>query len=127
MKKYLLLIFLIVFTAGCAEKQIIGGDKDEYGCYIAAGYSWCEPKQKCIRIWEEGCPEKREFECIKDEECIPLPSDCHPTICINKNYEDDYKKPEFCTEVFMLEAAYIPEDCICKENNCFDKNKGRQR
>jgi len=33
----------------------IGGEKDEHGCLIAAGYSWCETKQKCLRAWEEGC------------------------------------------------------------------------
>lgn len=33
----------------------IGGEKDEHGCLIAAGYSWCEAKQKCLRVWEEGC------------------------------------------------------------------------
>ena len=37
-------------------KKLIGGDKDEHGCYIAAGYSWCETKQKCLRNWEEICP-----------------------------------------------------------------------
>ncbi len=34
---------------------IIGGDSDEYGCKASAGYSWCEYKQKCIRVWEESC------------------------------------------------------------------------
>lgn len=51
-------------SSGCEEKpvqspipsqQIIGGDKDDHGCLIAAGYSWCEPKQKCVQVWEEGC------------------------------------------------------------------------
>ncbi len=37
------------------QEQIIGGDKDEHGCLIAAGYSWCESKQKCLRIFEEAC------------------------------------------------------------------------
>jgi hypothetical protein len=37
------------------QEQIIGGDKDEHGCLIAAGYSWCEAKQKCLRVFEEGC------------------------------------------------------------------------
>lgn len=37
------------------EQQLIGGDKDEYGCIGSAGYSWCEIKQKCLRIWEEEC------------------------------------------------------------------------
>jgi len=37
------------------EQKLIGGEKDEYGCLVAAGYSWCEKKEKCLRIWEEGC------------------------------------------------------------------------
>ena len=35
--------------------QIIGGDVDEHGCIPSAGYSWCEEKQKCLRVWEEDC------------------------------------------------------------------------
>jgi len=37
------------------SEQIIGGNKDDNGCLIAAGYSWCETKQKCLRTWEEEC------------------------------------------------------------------------
>jgi len=36
-------------------QKLIGGDKDSHGCLIAAGYSWCEAKQKCLRVWEEPC------------------------------------------------------------------------
>ncbi|MFH1367280.1 MAG: hypothetical protein ABIH38_04850 [Patescibacteria group bacterium] len=49
-------------TAGPDDKenentnQLIGGDTDEHGCLIAAGYSWCESEAKCLRIWEEDCP-----------------------------------------------------------------------
>jgi len=35
----------------------VGGDVDEHGCKASAGYSWCEPKQKCLRTWEEPCEE----------------------------------------------------------------------
>jgi putative hemolysin len=35
--------------------QQIGGQKDGHGCLIPAGYSWCEEKQKCLRVWEEPC------------------------------------------------------------------------
>ena len=38
-----------------ASEKIIGGQKDESGCLIAAGYSWCEAKQKCLRTWEQYC------------------------------------------------------------------------
>ena len=37
------------------NQPLIGGQTDEGGCLIAAGYSWCEPKKKCLRIWEESC------------------------------------------------------------------------
>ena len=69
--------------------------------------------------------QEQEFECNSDEDCIPLPSDCHPMICINKEYESDYERPEMCTEIFALEAAYTPEDCLCVENKCVNKNLGR--
>ena len=35
--------------------QIVGNDSDVHGCKASAGYSWCEAKSKCIRIWEEAC------------------------------------------------------------------------
>ncbi|MBN1325467.1 hypothetical protein JW977_00595 [Candidatus Falkowbacteria bacterium] len=42
-------------NANVNEPMLIGGQKDAHGCLIAAGYSWCEPKQKCLRMWEEDC------------------------------------------------------------------------
>lgn len=35
--------------------MVVGADSDEHGCKGSAGYSWCEEKQKCLRIWEESC------------------------------------------------------------------------
>lgn len=40
------------------EEELIGGQKDEDGCLIGAGYSWCEAKQKCLRVWEEKCEQE---------------------------------------------------------------------
>lgn len=34
---------------------IVGGDRDAHGCIGSAGYSWCEARQKCLRVWEEKC------------------------------------------------------------------------
>lgn len=36
-------------------EKIIGNETDEHGCLLMAGYTWCEPKQRCIRAWEEEC------------------------------------------------------------------------
>lgn len=35
--------------------NLVGADRDEHGCIPSAGYSWCEVKSKCLRIWEEEC------------------------------------------------------------------------
>lgn len=44
-------------VAGTSNRaqQIVGGDKDEHGCIGSAGYTWCEVKGACIRLWEEEC------------------------------------------------------------------------
>lgn len=40
--------------------NLIGGQKDEYGCLIGTGYSWCPSTQKCQRMWEEYCAEYKD-------------------------------------------------------------------
>jgi hypothetical protein len=37
------------------SEQLVGNDRDVHGCIGSAGYSWCELKQKCLRVWEEPC------------------------------------------------------------------------
>lgn len=52
------------------QEQIIGGDKDEHGCLAGAGYSWCEEKQKCLRVWEEECiasPKEKIAEALAEK------------------------------------------------------------
>lgn len=67
-KYFRIIILLSVFVAissfifslsktGNNEPPVLGGDRDEHGCIGSAGYSWCEPKQKCLRVWEEPCEE----------------------------------------------------------------------
>jgi hypothetical protein len=46
--------------------KLIGGDKDSHGCLIAAGYSWCETKNKCLRTWEEKCEAVINAEVLKN-------------------------------------------------------------
>ncbi len=28
---------------------------DEHGCDTPGGFVWCEPKQKCLQLWDEKC------------------------------------------------------------------------
>jgi hypothetical protein len=46
--------------------KLIGGDKDSHGCLIAAGYSWCEIKNKCLRTWEEKCEANINANALKN-------------------------------------------------------------
>ena len=44
---------LIYFWSGKEEnRQIIGGDRDQYGCLTAAGYSFDTEVEACIRTFE---------------------------------------------------------------------------
>jgi len=55
-------------TSASSTSPVIGGDKDAHGCLIAAGYSWCEVKNKCLRTWEELC----KAGTISPKECIQV-------------------------------------------------------
>jgi hypothetical protein len=46
----------IATTSTQPVEQLVGNDQDEHGCKASAGYSWCETKSKCLRVWEEACP-----------------------------------------------------------------------
>ena len=56
------MLFLIL-TFQTILPSIISGDihdtvhttRDENGCLITKGFSWCEDLQSCIRIWETPC------------------------------------------------------------------------
>lgn len=45
----------MVFKSSSPVQQMLGGDKDEHGCIGSAGYTWCELKGKCLKLWEEPC------------------------------------------------------------------------
>ncbi len=41
-------------TDTSAERTPAGGQKDEHGCLTAAGYTWSQVKQSCVRVFESG-------------------------------------------------------------------------
>ena len=54
---YVLAIVALFMLSGCAEEKPIGGETDEHGCMLMAGYQWCPSKEKCLRAWDEYCAE----------------------------------------------------------------------
>ncbi len=94
------------------EPKPIGGERDEHGCLGAAGYSWCESKQKCIRPWEEECVLEEEDECSSDSDCVT--DGCSSTICRSKYSEGisttcEYKEHYSC---------YKLTSCSCVAGKC---------
>jgi putative hemolysin len=90
-----LALFLI---AGCQSKPaVIGGDKDVHGCLAAAGYSWCDTKQKCLRTWEENCT----AQCG----ACPLLTPPSPTFCTNGTIIDGGKDDCGCQLAPKCERA----------------------
>ena len=91
----------------CPEGIIISGGTDECGCNMPP---ICQENYRTCHV---------------DEDCIPIPSECHPQTCINKEYESNFERPEVCTTLFDYGAAYNPEDCGCENNICINKNINR--
>lgn len=117
MKKYIIcaLILLFVFFIGCDREKIIGGERDEHGCVLMAGYTWCESKQKCLRTWEEECPSTEPAsvkECITDDDCVT--GGCSGTVCQSKDAEPIFTTCEYLPEY----ACYKEINCGCVEGRC---------
>lgn len=53
-------MFLLGFLGFALAEDIVGNDSDEHGCKASAGYSWCEGKNECIRLWETNCTNEKQ-------------------------------------------------------------------
>ncbi|MFZ5955655.1 MAG: hypothetical protein ACOYT4_04465 [Nanoarchaeota archaeon] len=47
------------FTEPITSNETIGGQKDEHGCLIPAGYSWNSTLNACVREWELDKDERK--------------------------------------------------------------------
>lgn len=62
----LIIILILVLNFKSNQNQTIGGQRDEHGCLIPAGYSWNETDQLCVKEWtRKPCPEERGEVCIE--------------------------------------------------------------
>ncbi len=73
-------LFIInLLTKGLSENFEHEG-RDEHGCIITKGYSWCNDLQSCIRMWETPCYDYFEDceNCLfrRTMENIACPLDC---------------------------------------------------
>lgn len=60
MKRFLLAVCVtssMMILGSCAHStlgQMVGSDRDEYGCIGSAGYTWSYALHDCVRLWEAG-------------------------------------------------------------------------
>ena len=64
MKKIAITLVLVcaLFFSGCAQdtqEQPIGGQRNEYGCLVGAGYSYDSDVEACTRNWELNNSQKQ--------------------------------------------------------------------
>jgi hypothetical protein len=95
MRKYFLgfiaISVLFLLATGCSKKlskttpiantnsinvnqPVVEDDKYDHGCIGENGYSWCESKQKCLKISEEECGNKSNVA-ISINDCIGIPTE----------------------------------------------------
>jgi len=66
-----------VASSTVAASTIVGGDRDIHGCIGSAGYSWCQVKNKCLRVWEEKCEVTNNEKYICPQAVNPSPNYCN--------------------------------------------------
>jgi len=64
-------------------KKIISGEVDDNGCLVAAGYSWCASKNKCLRTVEERCADVQILPVASGRVC-PNGSVCGEGLCVKQ-------------------------------------------
>lgn len=132
----LLAIIFILFVPFSTPKKIINAttNVNSFEECVKAGFKVINSNPKICETntgkqfhgpWTTA-PAK-QFVCQEDLDCIPMPSQCHPTSCINKKFESTYKVNTqlACTLEYRYNAAYSKEDCACQENVCVNINLDR--
>jgi len=89
-------------------KKLFGAARDEYGCLLSAGYTWCDSLSKCLRVWEEECVDD-----IDEEDPVVLPGaekDEHG--CISSAGYRWCEKLKICARSWELEGEWKENCCI---------------
>ena len=79
----------------------VGGQQDDHGCMLGAGYQWCDTHQACERPWLLPCP---------DVVVDPMP----PPVPMPVPYP--MPMPSLCPEVMCM--MYCPTGVVIDENGC---------
>jgi len=62
-----ILIIITLILISNPKEQTVGGERDKHGCLGAAGYSWNETEQECVREW---LSEDSRFQVTNFQQCL---------------------------------------------------------
>jgi len=82
--KMLKLLINMLFISNVQGQMLAGSQRDDHGCVLDGGYSWCEQTNSCIRPWETDCISEKpvypliqnidsENDCTSRRVCPPAP------------------------------------------------------
>lgn len=114
-------------THSTTAKDIKKETTDEHGCLTDIGYSWCEPKQKCLVLSEEACESTSSIKPDTGEgEIEDVPEETTEDswkIYANTEYNYSFEIPEDCVlgalpaECKAVPPEMRPEECLCFLNS----------
>jgi len=82
--KMLKLLVNMLFISNVQGQMLAGSQRDDHGCVLDGGYSWCEQTNSCIRPWKTDCISEKpvyplihnidqENDCTSRRVCPPSP------------------------------------------------------
>ena len=127
---------LILILSSLNIEKPIGGDKDEHGCLIAAGYTWNEEIGLCVRQWEIKNKSFSPIECTEQggrTQNIVAGDYCYenetnigmvvgfisPNVCCMPNNYCKDPRPEFCYEIYAPVCGFGNFGKQTFSNDCF--------
>lgn len=104
------------------EEENIGGEEDEHGCMLMAGYSWCEAEQKCLRPWEEGCEDyiTQLFEAVETETNIDFSEPVD--VVLTWQVESETAVESLTLDALMISADTVVDQDFQKIKNLIEND-----
>ncbi|MBN1792711.1 hypothetical protein JW826_03435 [Candidatus Woesearchaeota archaeon] len=147
-----LALTLLTACESVNNEKPIGGDKDDYGCLVGAGYSWNETVGACIREWELDESQKEaarlavlpmsyrpititEVETLRCPGCFNVylqgPSGGEPTVMKFRDWkvtwDEEPEEPQGCTEDTKVcdDGSIVVRDPAlgCEFPRCLDEGE----
>ncbi len=79
----LLVLLALLIAVQTYQEKTIGGDRDEHGCLVGAGYSWSDAQSACIRVWLNDSSEDyyQKFYCSEESRNFNACAEVYDPVC----------------------------------------------